>query len=64
MKEDLKIPMYLKIYFEEILIQAIQVCCVDSRIQIVDSNHVKAHSNRHKNQKVTIEKEVKNINNP
>ena len=32
---------------------------VDTKIQFIDSTHVKAHASRHKNQKVKIKKKVK-----
>ena len=40
--------------FENILDQAMSYGFVDTKIQFVDSTHVKAHANRHKNQKVKI----------
>ena len=40
--------------FENILTQAMSYGFVDTKIQFVNSTHVKAHSNRHKNQKVKI----------
>ena len=40
--------------FENILEQAMSYGFVDTKIQFVDSTHVKAHANRHKNQKVKI----------
>lgn len=45
--------------FENILTQAISYGFVDTKIQFVDSTHVKAHANRHKNQKVKIQRKVK-----
>src|SRR5574344_3148406 len=45
--------------FENILNQAMSYGFVDAKIQFVDSTHVKAHANRHKNQKVKIKKKVK-----
>lgn len=45
--------------FENILTQAIIYGFVDTKIQFVDSTHVKAHANRHKNQKVKIQRKVK-----
>lgn len=32
---------------------------VDTKIQFVDSTHVKVHANRHKNQKVKIKNKLK-----
>ena len=45
--------------FENILQQAMSYGFVDTKIQFVDSTHVKAHANRYKNQKVKIKKKVK-----
>ena len=45
--------------FENILTQAISYGFVDTKIQFIDSTHVKAHANRHKTQKVKIKKKVK-----
>ncbi len=45
--------------FENILDQAMSYGFVDTKIQFVDSTHVKAHANIHKNQKVKIKKKVK-----
>lgn len=45
--------------FENILTQAISYGFVDTKIQFIDSTHVKTHANRHKNQKVKIKKKVK-----
>ena len=45
--------------FENILTQAISYGFVDTKIQFIDSTHVKAHDNRHKNQKVKIQRKVK-----
>ena len=45
--------------FENILEKATSYGFVDTKIQFVDSTHVKAHANRNKNQKVKIKKKVK-----
>ena len=45
--------------FQNILNQALEQGFVDEKIQFVDSTHVKAHANRHKNKKVTIEKKAR-----
>ncbi|KXB46576.1 hypothetical protein HMPREF3188_00651 [Tissierellia bacterium KA00581] len=50
--------MFEKI-FVNILRQAEKQGFVDEKIQFVDSTHVKAHANRHKNIEVKIEKKAK-----
>ena len=45
--------------FTNILEQAISYGFVDTKIQFIDSTHVKAHANRHKVKKVKIEKKAK-----
>lgn len=45
--------------FENILDQAMNYGFVDTKIQFVDSTHVKAHANRHKNHKVKIKNKLK-----
>lgn len=41
--------------FQNILSQALKKGFVDQSIQFVDSTHVKAHANRHKNKKIEVE---------
>lgn len=45
--------------FENILDHAMSYGFVDTKIQFVDSTHVKAHANRHKNQKEKIKNKLK-----
>lgn len=45
--------------FQSILMQALEKGFVDEKIQFVDSTHVKAHANRHKNKKIEVEKASK-----
>lgn len=45
--------------FENILLQAYQQGYVDTKLQFVDSTHIKAHANRHKTRKVPFQKVAK-----
>lgn len=45
--------------FSKVLMQAIEEGLVDSKMQFVDSTHVKAHANRHKNHKQETVKKAK-----
>ena len=45
--------------FSKVLMQAIEEGLVDSKMQFVDSTHVKAHANRHKNHKQEVVKKAK-----
>lgn len=47
--------------FENILNQALEYEFVDTKIQFVDSTHVKANANRQKNQKVKIKQKNKKL---
>lgn len=45
--------------FAEILEQAMSEGLVDTKLQFVDSTHVKAHANRYKNKKINIKQKTK-----
>ena len=45
--------------FSQVLMQAIEQDLVDTKMQFVDSTHVKAHANRHKNHKQETVKKAK-----
>lgn len=49
--------------FQHILLQAIDQGFVDTKVQFIDSTHVKAHANRHKYQRVKAVQKVRHYQN-